>query len=128
MLHVHNYWFNLRDPEGPLWVAENLLTAPLSRDVEVGDRWFPYRGLPSMFLHVFRWRELAADLRRRAFASSSGSRWTPSAGTRSRGPGCSDRYAPTDGSSLARRDTVAALAELLPRAQPTECTAAIVRR
>ena len=31
MLHVHNYWYNLRDPEGPLWVLGNLLTAPLSR-------------------------------------------------------------------------------------------------
>jgi SAM-dependent methyltransferase len=67
VLHVHNYWYNLRDPEGPLWVLKNLLTAPLSRDIEVGDRWFPYRGLPSMFLHVFRWRELAADLRGAGF-------------------------------------------------------------
>jgi SAM-dependent methyltransferase len=63
VLHVHNYWFNLRDPGGPFWLLKNLATAPLSRDVEVGDKWFLYRGLPSMFLHVFRWRELAADLR-----------------------------------------------------------------
>jgi SAM-dependent methyltransferase len=63
VIHVHNYWYNLRDPEGPLWVLGNLLTAPFRDDLEVGDRWFPYRGLPSMFLHVFRWRELAADLR-----------------------------------------------------------------
>jgi SAM-dependent methyltransferase len=67
VLHVHNYWYNLRDPEGPFWVAKNLLTAPLSHEIEVGDRWFPYRGLPSMFLHVFRWRELAADLRAAGF-------------------------------------------------------------
>lgn len=63
VVHVHNYWYNLRDPDGPWWVLANLCTAPLSRDVEVGDKWFPYRGLPSMFLHVFRWRELVADLR-----------------------------------------------------------------
>jgi SAM-dependent methyltransferase len=67
VLHVHNYWYNLRDPEGPWWVAKNLLNASWSRDIEVGDRWFPYRGLPSMFLHVFRWRELAADLRGAGF-------------------------------------------------------------
>jgi SAM-dependent methyltransferase len=67
VLHVHNYWYNLRDPDGPLWVLGNLLTAPWRRDVEVGDRWFPYRGLPSMYLHVFRWRELAADLRAAGF-------------------------------------------------------------
>ena len=67
VLHVHNYWFNLRDPDGPLWVIGNLLGAPFRREVEVGDRWFPYRGLPSMFLHVFRWSELAADLRSTGF-------------------------------------------------------------
>ena len=63
VLHVHNYWYNLRDPGGPAWLVKNLLTAPWSKELEVGDKWFPYRGLPSMFLHVFRWRELAADLR-----------------------------------------------------------------
>lgn len=62
VLHVHNYWYNLRDPGGPFWLIKNLLTAPLSRSVEVGDKWFPYRGLSNMFLHVFRWSELAADL------------------------------------------------------------------
>jgi SAM-dependent methyltransferase len=67
VLHVHNYWYNLRDPAGPFWLIKNLLTAPLSREVEIGDKWFPYRGLPSMFLHVFRWSELAADLRGAGF-------------------------------------------------------------
>jgi SAM-dependent methyltransferase len=67
VLHVHNYWFNLRDPDGPWWVLTNLLSAASGRTVEIGDRWFPYRGLPSMFLHVFRWRELAADLRSAGF-------------------------------------------------------------
>jgi len=62
VLHVHNYWFNLRDPSGPGWLLKNLLTAPRSDEIEIGDKWFPYRGVPSMFLHVFRWRELAADL------------------------------------------------------------------
>jgi SAM-dependent methyltransferase len=67
VLHVHNYWFNLRDPEGPWWVLTNLVRAGVRRDVEIGDRWYPYRGLPSMFLHVFRWRELAADLHAAGF-------------------------------------------------------------
>jgi SAM-dependent methyltransferase len=62
VLHVHNYWFNLRDPDGPWWVLTNFLSAAFRREIEIGDRWYPYRGLPSMFLHVFRWRELAADL------------------------------------------------------------------
>jgi SAM-dependent methyltransferase len=67
VLHVHNYWFNLRDPDGPGWVIGNLLTAPFRREVEIGDRWYPYRGLPSMFLHVFRWGELKADLHAAGF-------------------------------------------------------------
>ncbi len=62
VLHVHNYWFNLRDPGGPLWLVKNLLTAPFIKHLEVGDKWFPYRGVPNMFLHVFRRRELATDL------------------------------------------------------------------
>ena len=67
VLHVHNYWYNLRDPLGPYWLLKNLMSAPLSREVEIGDKWFPYRGLPSMYLHVFRRRELAADLRDAGF-------------------------------------------------------------
>ena len=67
VLHVHNYWFNLRDPLGPGWILKNLLLAPFSAEVEVGDKWFPYRGVPNMFLHVFRWNELAADLRSTGF-------------------------------------------------------------
>ncbi|MEQ8209323.1 MAG: methyltransferase domain-containing protein [Lacipirellulaceae bacterium] len=63
VLHVHNYWYNLRDPGGPWWLLKNLVTAPFQKELELGDKWFPYRGLPSMFLHVFRWRELARDLR-----------------------------------------------------------------
>ncbi len=62
VLHVHNYWFNLRDPQGPSWLVKNLVTAPFSNEIEIGDKWFPYRGVPNMFLHVFRWRELAVDL------------------------------------------------------------------
>lgn len=67
VLHVHNLWYNTHDPGGPVWLVRNLLTAPLSREVELGDRWFAYRGLPSMFLHVFRWSELASDLRSSGF-------------------------------------------------------------
>lgn len=67
VLHVHNYWYNLRDPGGPFWLVKNLLTAPFSQSIEVGDKWFPYRGLANMYLHVFRWSELAADLRQARF-------------------------------------------------------------
>ena len=105
VLHVHNYWYNLRDPDGPLWVLGNLLTAPLRRDVEVGDRWFPYRGLPSMFLHVFRWRELAADLRVGRLPHRRADRARRPAPARARAAvAVRRRYAPMGGSSPARRD------------------------
>jgi SAM-dependent methyltransferase len=58
VVHVHNFWFNLHDPGGPWWVLQNLLQAAVQRDLEVGDRYFPYRGVPDMYLHVFRPREL----------------------------------------------------------------------
>lgn len=58
VVHVHNFWFNLRDPGGPWWVLKNLTTAPLSRTLEVGDKYFEYRGVPDMYLHVFRPREI----------------------------------------------------------------------
>ncbi|MEM8866086.1 MAG: class I SAM-dependent methyltransferase [Planctomycetota bacterium] len=67
VLHVHNFWFNLRDGHsrwgGPLWVARSLLNAAKRNDLEPGDKFFPYRGVPNFFLHVFRPGELRADLR-----------------------------------------------------------------
>lgn len=74
VVHVHNLWFNLRDPGGPWWVLKNLLTAPLSKQLEVGDKYFPYRGVPDMFLHVFCRGEL-----RRLFTNADFAirRWAP---------------------------------------------------
>lgn len=67
VLHVHNYWYNLYDPGGPWWLLQNLFRATVVRDLEAGDKFFHYRGLPNMFLHVFRLGELKRDLRRAGF-------------------------------------------------------------
>lgn len=67
VLHVHNYWFNLYDPGGPWWLFKNLLRASIVRDIEPGDKFFPYRGLANMYLHVFRRSELVRDLRQAGF-------------------------------------------------------------
>jgi len=67
VLHVHNYWYNLRDPAGPWWVMQNLLRAAVVRDIEAGDKFFDYRGVPNMFLHVFTPGELRRALRRAGF-------------------------------------------------------------
>ncbi len=67
VIHTHNFWFHLFDPAGLRWVAGNLLRAPFQRDLERGDKYFPYRGVPSMFLHIFTRRELKRDLKRAGF-------------------------------------------------------------
>ena len=67
VLHVHNYWFNLYDPGGPWWLIKNLLRAHLVRDIEAGDKFFPYRGLANMYLHVFTRSELVRDLKLAGF-------------------------------------------------------------
>ncbi len=67
VLHIHNRWYNLFDPQGRVWLAKNLLASLAGRDQEPGDKFFDYRGIPNMFLHVFTRREIKADLRRAGF-------------------------------------------------------------
>ena len=63
ILHVHNFWYSLRDRKGIRWVLGNLINGCRSRGVDVGDRVFNYRGIPNMFHHSFRWRELSGILK-----------------------------------------------------------------
>lgn len=67
VLHVHNFWYNLFDPGGPWWVIKSVATAPFRRDFDVGDKFFDYRGIPQMYLHVFRRRELLRLLKSTGF-------------------------------------------------------------
>lgn len=67
VLHVHNLWWNLRDPGGPWWLLRSVLAATVSRHVEVGDKYFLYRGVPNMYLHVFRPREIRRGLKDAGF-------------------------------------------------------------
>ncbi len=64
VLHVHNYWYNLYDPGGPWWLVKNLVQSMFSRDIERGDKYFPYRGVANMFLHVFTRWELTTALKK----------------------------------------------------------------
>ena len=66
-LHVHNFYFNLFDPVGRAWILSHLLDSWIHREVELGDKVFPYRGLPAMFVHVFRRREITAAVRQAGF-------------------------------------------------------------
>jgi SAM-dependent methyltransferase len=67
VLHVHNYWYNLYDPGGPWWVFKTYFKSLVSRGFERGDKYFFYRGVNNMFLHVFTYGELARDLREAGF-------------------------------------------------------------
>lgn len=62
VLHVHNWWFNLLDAAGRAHIARSLLKRLWSRDEELGDRFFDYRGIPNMFLHLYTYGELTSDL------------------------------------------------------------------
>lgn len=67
VLHVHNWWYNLYDPGGPWWLLGNLFRPLVDRRIERGDKFFEYRGIPNMFLHVFTRREIRRDLQRAGF-------------------------------------------------------------
>lgn len=67
VLHVHNYWFNLFDRLGRRWIVRNTIERFANREIERGDKFFDYRGVPKMFLHTFPRRELVREIRRAGF-------------------------------------------------------------
>ena len=67
ILHVHNRLRSLLDPGGPAWLLKTWLSSWTNRDWEYGDRVYAYRGLPSMFLHIYSRRELVNDLKTAGF-------------------------------------------------------------
>jgi ubiquinone/menaquinone biosynthesis C-methylase UbiE len=60
-LHVHNFWLNLRDPQGRRWLWTQVWPAILDRS-NLGDRRMNYRGIPGMKVHLYRWGELKREL------------------------------------------------------------------
>ncbi len=69
VLHVHNRLSSLFDPGGPAWLLRTRVSSWLNRECEYGDRVYTYRGLPSMFLHIYSRRELVEDLTHAGFNS-----------------------------------------------------------
>lgn len=53
VIHVHNFWYSFFGPLGRGWALRHLLGVPFSPDIELGDKFFQYRGIPNMFLHSF---------------------------------------------------------------------------
>jgi SAM-dependent methyltransferase len=63
VVHTHNLWHNLKDPCGRRWLARRLV-ASLLPGRQMGDkRVAHYRGLDSLYLHIFSLRELRGLLR-----------------------------------------------------------------
>jgi len=61
-VHVHNRGSWLRDPGGIQRTIKDWVRSNFDKTWELGDRIYPYRGLPSMFLHVYSEKELLNDL------------------------------------------------------------------
>jgi ubiquinone/menaquinone biosynthesis C-methylase UbiE len=65
-LHAHNFWLNLRNPQGRRWLCSQAWPALFDR-ANLGDRRMNYRGIPGMKVHLYRWGELKRELRKAGF-------------------------------------------------------------
>ena len=61
-VHVHNRGSWLRDPGGVRRTVMDWFRARRDPKWDLGDSIYAYRGLPSMFLHIYSERELRSDL------------------------------------------------------------------
>lgn len=62
-IHVHNRGLWLSDPGGIRKTLTEWARSKVDSVWELGDRVYAYRGLPSMYLHIFSERELRQDLK-----------------------------------------------------------------
>ncbi|MGY8769500.1 MAG: class I SAM-dependent methyltransferase [Pirellulales bacterium] len=63
VLHIHNFWSNLFDPSGTSWVIGHLWRSKVLGKMERGDKYYPYRGIPNFFLHLFSRKEILTTLK-----------------------------------------------------------------
>jgi ubiquinone/menaquinone biosynthesis C-methylase UbiE len=64
LLHVHNRWAALREPNGLRYLTSSWWRSLRQSDADFGDTTFAYRGLQEMFMHRFSRRELVRSLQR----------------------------------------------------------------
>jgi len=67
IVHAHNRYACLRDPGGTRWLLSSRVKSWFSA-AEFGDRVYPYRGLPAMFLHIYSRQELVRELKSAGFS------------------------------------------------------------
>ncbi len=59
ILHVHSVWHHLFTPLGRHWLVGRAWEKLLHRSGgQLGDKFYPYRGIPKMYLHTFTQTEL----------------------------------------------------------------------
>lgn len=68
VVHVHNRGTWWRDPGGFRRGVADWIRSIRDKGWEYGDRVYAYRGLPSMYLHIFTKGELHRDLRQAGFS------------------------------------------------------------
>ncbi len=57
-LHVHNRWYNLWVPGGWKWLVRNAFQGLLGRTSAWGDKFYDFRGVRQLHMHVFTAHEL----------------------------------------------------------------------
>lgn len=67
VLHVHNFWYELFSWVGRRYLLTHFWQCLTSRDLERGDKFFDYRGIPRMYLHTYGERELLCAVREVGF-------------------------------------------------------------
>jgi len=67
VVHVHNFWANLNEPDGWYWVLKHYAQTWTTPGMERGDKYYRYRGIPNFFLHVYGRREFKRELRQAGF-------------------------------------------------------------
>lgn len=67
VVHVHNFWFNLFSAEGRRYVLRHFWETRRNRDLEWGDKFFDFHGIPKMYVHTFTQRELLRAVREVGF-------------------------------------------------------------
>lgn len=68
VVHVHNLWYSLTYSAGRAWLLKHILECWTNKDLERGDRFFDYLGVPKMYVHSFSEREFRGALTEAGFA------------------------------------------------------------
>jgi len=67
VVHVHNFWANLYGPNGLIWIVNHFFQCWTSNEIKPGDKYYPYRGIPNFYLHVYWQSEFESELKNSQF-------------------------------------------------------------